>query len=208
MAVLQRLQWIDQQIRAGAYPNTRGLAAAFEISRVQAQRDFEYLRDRLGAPLRYSARHRGYHYTTEAFVLPGPYITREEQGVLADLAAYYAQVARRGGRESGSYGRMAGLISRMGGLDPEGPADLPAERRHPYRAILRAVRDVPAGVPYGLEEYCVSAVNPKGIVCEFYDPESFLAAMLIVGGAYRLEFPNWLRERLLARLTALQQIQL
>ncbi|HCJ10326.1 MAG TPA: hypothetical protein DHW14_04085 [Clostridiales bacterium] len=92
---LHRLQWIDTQIRAGRYPNTRDLADEFEISRRQALRDFEYLRDSLGAPLEYSAAHRGYYYTTDVYTLPGPYVTRSERNLLTSLASYYAGMAGR-----------------------------------------------------------------------------------------------------------------
>ncbi len=56
MALLHRLQWIDAAIRRGRYPNTNDVAERFEISRRQALRDFDYLRDSLGAPLAYCAK--------------------------------------------------------------------------------------------------------------------------------------------------------
>jgi predicted DNA-binding transcriptional regulator YafY len=68
--ILHRIQWIDAQIRAGRYPNARSLAAACEISRRQALRDFEYLRDSLGAPPAYAALHRG--FTLPPLILAQP----------------------------------------------------------------------------------------------------------------------------------------
>jgi hypothetical protein len=53
----------------------------------QALRDFEYLRDTLGAPLVYSVLHRGYTYTSHAFTLPGVYVTGEQRQLLSHLAA-------------------------------------------------------------------------------------------------------------------------
>jgi predicted DNA-binding transcriptional regulator YafY len=95
MAALRRLQWIDSEIRAGRYPNARRLADYFEISHRQAQRDFEYLRDSLGAPLTYSARRRGYRYDGEAYVLPGQFVTPLQRGVLGSLGRRRAGVRRR-----------------------------------------------------------------------------------------------------------------
>jgi len=38
------------EIKKGNYPNTKTLAEKFEITRKTAQRDIEFLRDRMGAP--------------------------------------------------------------------------------------------------------------------------------------------------------------
>lgn len=115
MANLHRLQWIDARIRAGKYPNAGELARQFEISHRQALRDFEYLRDSLGAPLAYSAQHRGFYYTAEAYVLPGPYMTESERLLLAQMAAYYSQAAAGPAAENPLYGEMARLLGRLAG---------------------------------------------------------------------------------------------
>jgi hypothetical protein len=138
MASLHRLQWIDAQVRARCYPNTRGLAQAFEISRRQALRDFEYLRDSLGAPLAYSARHRGYYYSTEAYTLPGPYVTADQRAVLGQLAGYYARAAAGSGAGNPIYGEMADLFLRLGGETADmtrhvTPPLLPSEWDAPQR---------------------------------------------------------------------------
>ena len=96
MTALHRIQWIDSEIRAGRSPNARRLAERFEISHRQAQRDFEYLRDSLGAPLVYAAAERGYRYEGEPVVLPGQFVTAEQRGVLEHLAEYYGRWAGGG----------------------------------------------------------------------------------------------------------------
>src|SRR5215213_4007586 len=113
MAPLHRLQWIDAEIRAGRYPNARRLAEQFEISPRQAQRDFEYLRDSLGAPLAYSALRRGYRYDGETYVLPGPFVTPQQRGVLGSLAEYYARSAER--HADPLLDGMAALFARLSG---------------------------------------------------------------------------------------------
>ena len=63
LAHLERVFWIDQQIRAGRYPNARVIAEHFEVTPKTAQRTLDFMRDRLRLPLAYSAEQRGWHYT-------------------------------------------------------------------------------------------------------------------------------------------------
>ncbi len=65
-----RLLFIDKKIRQGHYPNCSSLAEEWEVSRKTIQRDIEYMRYQLDAPLEYSAQHRGYLYTEDQFHLP------------------------------------------------------------------------------------------------------------------------------------------
>ncbi len=65
-----RLLFIDQKIGAGLSPNCSSLAEEWEVSRKTIQRDIEYMRYQLDAPIEYSAKQRGYHYTEEQYQLP------------------------------------------------------------------------------------------------------------------------------------------
>ncbi|MBU0680438.1 MAG: WYL domain-containing protein [Proteobacteria bacterium] len=65
-----RLLFIDRKIQEGRFPNCSSLAAEWEVSSKTIQRDLEYLRYDLEAPLEYSAKERGYYYTEERFQLP------------------------------------------------------------------------------------------------------------------------------------------
>lgn len=89
MSNMHRIGWFDQQVRAGHYPNSSLLAKQFEISKRQAARDIEYMAISLRAPLKYVAKHRGYCYEDEAFVLPHLYLSEEEQKILKYLALRY-----------------------------------------------------------------------------------------------------------------------
>ncbi|MDF2663044.1 MAG: transcriptional regulator protein-like protein [Paenibacillus sp.] len=91
MSNMHRIQWFDQQIREGNYPNSSRLAEQFEISRRQAQRDIEYMEYSLRAPLQYIAQKRGYGYEDKTYVLPLLYMTEEEKQVLKFLAFRYRQ---------------------------------------------------------------------------------------------------------------------
>jgi len=65
-----RLLFIDREISTGKYPNCSFLAEEWEVSHKTIQRDLDYMRYQLNAPLEYSAKHRGYYYTEKNFKLP------------------------------------------------------------------------------------------------------------------------------------------
>jgi len=65
-----RLLFIDNKIRSGQYPNCSSLAAEWEVSAKTIQRDIDYMRYQLDAPIAYSAGKRGYYYTEEEYQLP------------------------------------------------------------------------------------------------------------------------------------------
>jgi len=66
----RRLTFIDHQISTGAYPNCFRLSKDWEVSPKTIQRDIDYLRDELAAPIEYSAQHRGFFYTERTWRLP------------------------------------------------------------------------------------------------------------------------------------------
>jgi len=53
-----------------AYPNANSLALRFEISTKTAQRDIDFMRDRLNCPLHYDRSRKGYYYEDSTFSLP------------------------------------------------------------------------------------------------------------------------------------------
>ena len=64
-----RIQWLHKKLTMKSYPNAQRLAERFGISHRQAQRDFEYLRRELGAPIAYDNSRKGFYYE-ESYVLP------------------------------------------------------------------------------------------------------------------------------------------
>jgi predicted DNA-binding transcriptional regulator YafY len=74
----ERYNWLHGQIKAGRYPNARRLAERFEISEKQAQREIEFIRDRLGAPLFYDPARRGYEYEDDTYELPPVWYKEDE----------------------------------------------------------------------------------------------------------------------------------
>ncbi len=73
---------MDQLLRNNKYPNCTSFAADWEISTKTAQRDIDFLRDRMRAPLEYDALQRGYYYTEPTFMLPA---VQMNEGELAAL---------------------------------------------------------------------------------------------------------------------------
>lgn len=121
MSNMHRIGWFDQQVRAGAYPNSSRLAKHFEISQRQAARDIEYMMTSLRAPLHYVAKQRGYCYADDAFVLPHLYMTEEEKRVLKYLAHRYRNYHYD---HSEQVQPVADLLSRFEGEDMLGDTGL------------------------------------------------------------------------------------
>lgn len=76
--ILERYLWFHNEIKHEMHPNARTLAERFEITAKTAQRNIEFLRDRLGAPLRYIPEFRGYAYKDNAWELPGLWLHEDE----------------------------------------------------------------------------------------------------------------------------------
>jgi len=74
----ERYYWFHGQVKTGRYPNARKLSERFEVSEKQAQRDIEFIRDRLDAPLRYNAANRGYGYEDISYELPPIWFNEDE----------------------------------------------------------------------------------------------------------------------------------
>ncbi|HUL20381.1 MAG TPA: hypothetical protein VLZ10_02935, partial [Thermodesulfobacteriota bacterium] len=80
--IYERFVWFDDQVRAQKYPNATSLADQFEISAKTAQRDIDFMRDRLLCPLDYDSSQKGYYYDDETFSLPMVYLSSEELSAL------------------------------------------------------------------------------------------------------------------------------
>jgi proteasome accessory factor B len=66
----RRLQIIHHQIKEGRHPNTSSLAAELGVSSKTVQRDIDYLRDELEAPIEFHREDNGYAYSRDDYVLP------------------------------------------------------------------------------------------------------------------------------------------
>jgi proteasome accessory factor B len=66
----RRLQTIHHEIKEGRYPNATRLAADLEVSSKTVQRDLDYLRNELAAPIEFDRDQNGYFYSRPDYVLP------------------------------------------------------------------------------------------------------------------------------------------
>ena len=82
---LERIAAFDGAIRAGEYPNAKTIARRLEVSHRTAQRDVEFLRDRLRAPLAFDPRRNGFYYTDPAYRLS--FLELSDEEVMALLLA-------------------------------------------------------------------------------------------------------------------------
>lgn len=89
-----RLMELDSQIRQGKYPNCLSFAVDWEVSQKTIQRDIDYLRDSLGAPIEYDRERKGFCYTDTHWFLPS--ISMSEGDLLAILVAEKALEQYRG----------------------------------------------------------------------------------------------------------------
>lgn len=87
---LERVTAIDRLLRGNQCPSSADLARELGVSERTVYRDIVFLRDRLGAPVHYDARRRGYCYHSPHRFFPGVSLTPQE--VLALLLT--ARVAR------------------------------------------------------------------------------------------------------------------
>lgn len=85
----ERFVWFHGQVKRLRYPNSRGLVEEFEVSERTAQRDIDFMRDRLLAPLAFDRLHNGYRYTDDAYEIPIHWLDEDNLLALA-LAARLA----------------------------------------------------------------------------------------------------------------------
>jgi predicted DNA-binding transcriptional regulator YafY len=71
---LERFSKIDKEIASGKFPNCEELSkVCTPISIATINRDIEFMRDRLNAPIEYDALKRGYYYSEKTYRLPMAY---------------------------------------------------------------------------------------------------------------------------------------
>lgn len=76
------MQHIDRELRNNGYPNCTRVACHFEVSSKSIQRDIEYMRDLLHAPIEYDKKKKGYFYNKEWTFLPSAFLDRHEAEAL------------------------------------------------------------------------------------------------------------------------------
>ena len=76
---MERIYWIDRQIREEGYPNAHTVQEHFELRNARtAYEDRKFMIDRLGAPIKFSRLNEGWYYANPAYFLPAIMLTSEE----------------------------------------------------------------------------------------------------------------------------------
>lgn len=111
----QRLQFIHNRIRKGAYPNCRKLSEEWGgISAKTIQRDMDYLKWQLNAPLEYDAARRGYYYTEENFDIPAINISQSDL-----FSIFIAEKALKQYQNTPLYEKLAAVFRKIEESLPE-----------------------------------------------------------------------------------------
>lgn len=168
MSANQRIQWLHRKITEMSYPNAKRLAERFGISHRQAQRDVEFLQLRLGAPLAYDFKRRGYYYTEE-FSLPIAVTTANSE-------------------------EYNGVVATAPDLDSEPQADSTLiQLQLPYSAQIK-VADRLTAVEMG--GYITERISDNVYRCEFHSIEKFMSVIMSLEADITVLTPDWLRARL------------
>ena len=75
---LERILFIDSRIRQEGFPSKSVFVEKFEVSAKTIERDLQYMRNRLGAPLEFDRTRRGYYYSSENYFLPSVVMSEGE----------------------------------------------------------------------------------------------------------------------------------
>ena len=161
-----RIQWLHKKTANNYYPNAMSLAERFNISHRQAQRDVDYLKKKLGAPLEYSIEHKGYYYS-EQYSLP-LVMSSDNDDSLSELADNVSGAS----------------------LQAE---DTLVQMQIPYTATVEIADKLSV---LSLKNFIISKESRNKYVCEFHNVEQFLSILITLRSDFKIVEPMWIRERL------------
>lgn len=165
-----RIQWLHRKIVEMSYPNAKRVAERFNISHRQAQRDVDFLRIKLKAPLAYDYERKGFYYTS-SFSLPIAVTTANNEdynGIIAETS----------------------IIN----VDSHPIENTVVQMQLPYTAELR-LPDHLTVVELG--SYITEHLGNNIYRCEFHSIEKFMGILMSLNSDIRILKPDWLRSRIL-----------
>lgn len=164
-----RIQWLHKKLCEECYPNAMRLAEKFNISHRQAQRDIDFLKKELGAPLKYSNSQKGFYYSSE-FSLPAVVTTEKDSEYIDTI------------NELGGFGRLAAKQSVM-------------QLHIPYTATVE-IKDKLTVM--NMRPFITALKSRNTYECEFQSVEMFLGAIMVMDSDIKILSPDWLREKLVS----------
>lgn len=162
-----RIQWLHLQIYESRYPNAYRIAEKFDISHRQAQRDIEYLKNKLNAPICYDPSKKGFYYTAP-FSLPS-YFSHANEG---DYAEIMAQLKRQGRSDVGESETIQMQI--------------------PFSAEIELTDKLAI---LTLKDFIIDSKRKGAFICEFHNVDLFLGMLFTLDADIRIISPEWLREK-------------
>lgn len=161
-----RIQWLHKKIVNMYYPNAMRLAERFDISHRQAQRDVDYLKKQLGAPMEYSMVHKGFYYT-EQYSLPLVLSSDNDDS-------------------------MTELSDSMSGASIQAESTF-VQMQMPYTATVEITDKLSV---LNLKNFIISREPRNKYVCEFHNVEQFLSVLITMRSDFKIVEPLWIREKL------------
>jgi predicted DNA-binding transcriptional regulator YafY len=104
----RRLLFIDRKIREGRYPNCSSMAEEWEVSAKTVQRDIDYLKYELDAPIEYEPKKHGYYYTESNYKMPAINISESDL-----FSVCIAQRALKQFEHTPLYGKLVKIFDRI-----------------------------------------------------------------------------------------------
>ncbi|OGV57677.1 MAG: hypothetical protein A2283_03060 [Lentisphaerae bacterium RIFOXYA12_FULL_48_11] len=104
----RRLLFIDKKLKEKLYPNCTTLAQEWEVSAKTIQRDIEYMKYELDAPIEYDSLKHGYYYTENRFALPSINISESDL-----FAVFIAEHALSQFRNTPVYSKLRSIFSKI-----------------------------------------------------------------------------------------------
>ena len=171
---VERIIWLHKRIKDGYYPNAMRLSERFGISHRQAQRDCDYLRRRIGAPVAFDRSRQGYYYT-EDFSLPDTIRIEDPRDIsnIVALADIYASVDGESTQIGIPYSALVYIPDKLSALELA-----------PF--VTRRVG------------------SKGKYICEFQNIRVFFGALIASDADIRIIEPDWLREDLCRSLDKLR----
>ena len=163
-----RIQWLHKRILNESYPNAQRLAERFRISHRQAQRDLDLLKKKLGAPLAYDPKKKGFYYI-EPFTLPVLITSDNDEMYIPEI--FSVKDARE----------LAADESII-------------QMQIPYSATVELTNKLAA---IELSSYIIAKQPQNRYICEFHSIEKFVGILLSMEADFRLIEPEWLRDRMI-----------
>ena len=137
----RRLQTIHHEIKEHRYPNATGLARELAVSTKTVQRDLDYLRNELAAPIDFDRERNGYFYSRADYVLPFLPVDGRDLfsiGVAAQVLSLFGGTTL--GRDLKScYERLAELMPPAVRIRPEVVMEKLALRAAAFRPVKEEI---------------------------------------------------------------------